>query len=222
MRLRLAVLLGIMSLYALAQRGGTMPAGHGGGGGRWGNVSPLPFPGSGGYPWGGRGWWGGKHQPGIGPFPGYGFGAGAFDTPLCASPLFPLAPSCSFGDAFDPGYYQPQPMDPGPPPNVVVIPAPPPALPPAPNTIGLAVDRLPNPPQTTAAPNPPVRSPVALEESPPIIVLKTGGMYSITRYWVKSKNIYFETTSHDVLYAPLTSLDRMIPGSKPLTATSAK
>jgi hypothetical protein len=56
--------------------------------------------------------------------------------------------------------------------------------------------------------------PVVADGYPPLVVLKTGGMYSITKYWVKNKNIYFETTAGDVLYAPRTDLDRIIPGSK--------
>lgn len=52
------------------------------------------------------------------------------------------------------------------------------------------------------------------EEYPALIVLKPGGMYSVSKYWVKNKNLYFVTTQSEVLYAPLAQIDRVYPSSK--------
>jgi hypothetical protein len=57
----------------------------------------------------------------------------------------------------------------------------------------------------------PYTSPAA-EEPVPIIVFKTGGMYSVSRYWVKNKNLYFVTTEGETLYAPLALLKFVYPG----------
>lgn len=216
MRFRLAVLLATMAFCGVAQRGGGMPVGHGGeaGGGRWGSPLPTPgFPGIGRHP----GWGGGHH--GFGPAMNYGSFPSWFDTPLCASPLFPLAPNCSFGNGQ--GYYPP-PVYVNPVVNVV-----PPALPLVPPPIPTA--SIPEDVPDTAAPaqansleraqadtreyqQAPVRSQEVQDKCPPLIVLKTGGMYSITRYWIKGKTLYFETTARDTLYTPVGTLDRIIPG----------
>ena len=39
-------------------------------------------------------------------------------------------------------------------------------------------------------------------------------MYSVTKYWVKNKNLYFVTTQSETLYAPLAQIDRVYPSSK--------
>jgi hypothetical protein len=52
------------------------------------------------------------------------------------------------------------------------------------------------------------------QEYPALIVLKPGGMYSVTKYWVKNKNLYFITTQSETLYAPLSLIDRVYPASK--------
>ncbi len=39
-------------------------------------------------------------------------------------------------------------------------------------------------------------------------------MYSVTKYWVKNKNLYFVTTQSEVLYAPLAQIDRVYPRVK--------
>jgi hypothetical protein len=48
------------------------------------------------------------------------------------------------------------------------------------------------------------------EKFAPLLVLKTG-VYSVNKYWVKKKILYFETTSGDSLYAPLSLLERIVP-----------
>jgi hypothetical protein len=183
--------------------GGGMAMGHGGGG-TWGHPSPIrpPFPGRGGYRW-----WGGPRWSGSG-FPGYAVGAAGFSTPICASPLFPLAPSCSFGDSFNAGYYPP-PENPSPAPNVIVIAPPPP--PPVPTAESVPKQSPPVVPEVSETPRP-VSS--ANDPYPPLIVLKSGGMYSVRRYWTKGRNLYFVTTAGDTLYAPSADLDRIVPGSK--------
>jgi hypothetical protein len=53
--------------------------------------------------------------------------------------------------------------------------------------------------------------PVILDEYPPLIVLKTGGVYSATRYWVKVKTLYFVTPHGDTLYVPLALVEHVYP-----------
>ena len=222
MRIRLTVLLAAISLCGAAQHLGGMPAGHGGGGNGWGNPFPMrpPFPGTGKGPW-----LGGRRNAGFGPNVGFGVYPGWFNTPLCASPLFPLAPSCSFGDVSGGDYEPPPPANPAPTINVIVPPAPPPVPLPIPimnrpSADALsAIDRQAGGPETfggeaAGSQEAPGASATVGDDCPPLIVLKTGGMYSITRYWVKKSTLYFETTAGDTLYAPLTSLDRMMPGCK--------
>ena len=62
------------------------------------------------------------------------------------------------------------------------------------------------------SPQPPRAAPAPEYEPVPIIVFKAGGMYSVTRYWVKNKNIYFVTTQGETLYAPLTQLKFVYAG----------
>jgi hypothetical protein len=216
MRFRLVVLLATMSFCGVAQRGGGMPTGHGGGGGQWGSPMPTPprFPGKGGNPW-----WGGGRR-GIGPALNFGSSPLWFNTPLCASPLFPLAPDCSFGQGFNSGYYPPPPIYVGPTVNVVA-PAPAPGPPPVamgngPDVGDVAIAVQTNSSEISQAVGAeyhkgPVRNSAAEDKCPPLIVLKTGGMYSITRYWIKGNTLYFETTAHDTLYAPRAQVDRIIP-----------
>ena len=45
----------------------------------------------------------------------------------------------------------------------------------------------------------PSTPPVILDEYPPLIVLKKGGVYSVTRYWVKVKTPYFVTLNGDTV-----------------------
>jgi hypothetical protein len=60
----------------------------------------------------------------------------------------------------------------------------------------------------------PIPSPVVQDEYPPVIVLKTGGAYSATKYWVKNGNLYFVTTQGESRYAPLALVDRVYPREK--------
>lgn len=180
-----------------------MPSGHGSGGGHWGKTSPAPpFCRT-------KGWWGGRRR--FTPFIGsWGF-AVPLETPICASPLFPLAPNCSSGYSGAPAYPSSPAWNAGAAaptvlPSALPISTVPPVYeafhPPQPSPVSTV---------TTSSAAPP-RAPVAEDERPTLVVLRTGGMYSITRHWTKGKDLYFETTSGDTLYTPLALLLRLIPG----------
>lgn len=222
MRLRTLVLLTTMTICAAAQHAGGAPMGHGGGG--LGPGKPLPPP----FGIGRRPWWGGK-RPGFRQPMSFGTAPSWFNTPLCASPLFPLAPDCSWGSSANAPYYPP-PVSITPTVNVLV-PAAPPMPPPIGVTTAPGAEDLSSPSQDGAAAaanltnsdevsragsggyqQAPPRSQGAQDGCPPLIVLKTGGMYSITKYWIKGKTLYFETTAGDTLYSPLSVLERIIPG----------
>ena len=221
MQFRVAVLLAAMPFGAMAQHAGGMPGSGGGGRGGWGSPTPGPprFPGFGHHPLGGG-------RSGFGAPMSFGSSPSWFNTPLCASPLFPLAPNCgSFGDpGGGMGYYPPPPIYVNPTVNVTA-PAPVPSA--VADTSGADASVLYGAPQTgpaTAAPADsgrliqadsaayPPRISSADDKCPPLIVLKTGGMYSIKRYWIRGQTLYFETTASDTLYAPLALLERIIPG----------
>ncbi|HKE25740.1 MAG TPA: hypothetical protein VKB88_25450 [Bryobacteraceae bacterium] len=211
--MRVAVLVVAGCFGAAAQHVGGMPPGNGGGGSGWGHPSPVrpPFKGIGRKPW-----WGWNRNSGFGLFTGYGSSPWWYNTPLCASPLFPLAPNCDFGgESGDSAYDQPPPPTPSPI-NLMVMPSPPPMPVPVPVPVAKvpAPDDAPNPPQTASNYQAPPPIPAVPEVYPPLIVLKTGGMYSITKYWIKGKTLYFVTTAGDTLYAPLAQFDQLIPGSK--------
>ncbi len=215
MRFRLAVFLAAIPFCAVAQRGGSMPMGHAGGGSGWGKPAPTPprFPGMGRN----AGWGGG---PGFTSFfPTW------FDTPLCASPLFPLAPVCSFGDSGGSTDYPTPPSNASPTVNVTVIPAP---LPPPMRITSVGLGDLSNTPPANSAGSylmssgeipqagiaechaPPVSNPAVRDKFPPLIVLRTGA-YSVNKYWIKNKILYFETISGDTHSAPLSLLVRIVP-----------
>jgi hypothetical protein len=61
------------------------------------------------------------------------------------------------------------------------------------------------------SPSPP---PLILDEYPTLIVLKTGGMYSVTKYWVKAETLYFVTSHGDTLHVPLASVEHVYPKAK--------
>jgi hypothetical protein len=204
----------------MGHAGGGMPMGRAGGGARWGNPSPTPprFPGLGrSSRWGG----------------GLGFGAFApnwsfptwFDTPLCASPLFPLAPVCSYGDPDSSAYYPAPPANTSPAVNVMVMPAP---LPPPVRLISVGPGDLSNTSPSSSAGSylmssseipqagieeyqaPTPSNPTFQRRYPPLIILRTGA-FSVNRYWIKNKILYFETISGDSLSAPLSLLVRIVP-----------
>lgn len=58
-----------------------------------------------------------------------------------------------------------------------------------------------------SAPWPVTPDPVIEDQYPPLLVLKTGGVYSVTRYWIKSKTLYFVTPRGETLYVPLALLE---------------
>jgi hypothetical protein len=194
--------------------------GHAGGGPGWGKPSPTPprFPGMGRNPW-----WGGG--PGFASFVPNWSSPTWFDTPLCASPLFPHAPVCSFGDPGASTYYPTPPSNAGPAVNVTVMPAP---LPPPVRITSVVPGDLSNTPPANSAGSylmssgeipqagiaerhaPPVSNPAVQDKFPPLIVLRTGA-YSVNKYWIKNKILYFETISGDTLSAPLSHLVRIVP-----------
>jgi hypothetical protein len=58
---------------------------------------------------------------------------------------------------------------------------------------------------------PPIPDPVIQDEYPPIVVLRTGGVYSVVRYWFKRGKVYFITPQGEYLFAPIAALDRVYP-----------
>lgn len=220
MKVRSAVLLAAMSLAAAAQRG-AMPAGRMPGGSPSGGSllrCPFPNPGRSISPGRGPSWrwrnpitlWGAP-VPWLGGF-------------VCPSG-FPADP---FTGLCNPANYPPAPFDN--PMSGVAMPDQPPLLPfPPMDNEPTAAQAPRNPPQvsyatqhqheTSAGPGlqayqAPLPARAVPEEYPALIVLKPGGMYSVTKYWVKNKNLYFVTTQSEVLYAPLAQIDRVYPASK--------
>ena len=61
------------------------------------------------------------------------------------------------------------------------------------------------------SPSPP---PLVLDEYPPLIVLKTGAMYTATKFWVKAGTFYFVTTQNDTLQIPLGLVEHVYPKVK--------
>jgi hypothetical protein len=222
MKVRSAVLLAAMSLAAAAQRG-AMPAGRMPGGPPSGGSSPG---------WGRLPTWG-RNVPRGGPPWRWRNPLTFYGAPMC--PLgFPADPFSLYANACYPAYYPPAPF--GSPMSDMAMPDQPPPLPPPPllplppmGNEPTAAQEPPNPPQVSSATEPkyqtsehaglqasqaqpPARA--VPEDYPALIVLKPGGMYSATKYWVKNKNLYFVTTQSEVLYAPLAQIDRVYPASK--------
>jgi hypothetical protein len=229
MKLRTGLVLAIMSLAAVAQRGAA-PAGRSAGG----------FP-SGGFPSGGSSSrWGqfpnsGWRGPGKGPWGRwrtpltfYGPALSWFGPPWFGNPcalMFPTDPFSLIDNICYPNSFPTAPW--GSPSAEIAMPQLPPLLPPppllAPPPLSYGPSSAPDPgPQVSSAadhaaahtvgevsPPPPQQ-----QEYPALIVLKPGGMYSATKYWVKNKNLYFITTQSETLYAPLSLIDRVYPASK--------
>ncbi|HUK18163.1 MAG TPA: hypothetical protein VLW65_17175 [Bryobacteraceae bacterium] len=220
MRVRLVLLLAILPVAGLAQRGGG-GTGFAPGGFRPGRPAPMPGQGQRGF--GRNPLWG---RRGYRPFAPATFYYNPWLDPLgCASPFFPVIPSYGFCNG---GSYPPPQPDASPPTNVIMLP-PQPYLPmPGPFPIGdePGPDDLSNAPQASAAithqkdeaavpvvvSKPPLASPLVEDEYPPVLVFKTGGMYSVRKYWIKNKTLYFVTTQGETLYAPLALLERVNPG----------
>lgn len=231
MKLRTALLLAIMSLAAVAQRGaapaarapGGFPSGgfpSGGSSSRWGQ-----FPNSG---WRGPGkgpWWRWRT-----PLTFYGPALSWFGSPWFGNPCALMFPTDPFSLVDNICYPNSFPAEPWGSPNAdMVMPQLPPPLPPPPllppPPIGNEPNFPPEPPpqasspadhgatQSASAVSPPAPPPQQ-QEYPALIVLKPGGMYSASKYWVKNKNLYFVTTQSENLYAPLSLVDRVYPASK--------
>ena len=227
MLLRSVVMLAVVSAAAAGQhRVGVPTAGVPGG------FHPLPpgtfIPGIG---WRAqRGWNAGLA---LGPAAAYGSFVGWSGSAGCMPPIFPAELYTLFASGFC------TPGDPPPPTNVIVMPQQPYFLPPAPYPVNdaQALDFGANPTQVGAITNhkasgltdyealakesPAVRlsqspspPPLILDEYPALIVLKTGGMYSVTRYWLKAEILYFVTSHGDTLHVPLASLEHVYPKVK--------
>ena len=227
MKVRSAVLLAAMSLMAAAQRGAM--TGHMPGGPPSGGSSPG---------WGRFPNWGRPVSPGRGPFGRWRSPRTLFGAPVpwfgaCPSG-FPADPFYLYANACNPAYYPQGPSES--PMNDMAMPDQPPLLPPPPLLPFPPMGNEPtvtqeprNPPQVSystegqhetsvgaglRASQAPLPARAVPEEYPALIVLKPGGMYSVTKYWVKNKNLYFVTTQSEVLYAPLAEIDRVYPASK--------
>jgi hypothetical protein len=57
----------------------------------------------------------------------------------------------------------------------------------------------------------PIPTPVVQEEYPPVIALKTGGAYSVSKYWVKNGNLYFVTTQGEKRCVPMAEVEQIYP-----------
>jgi len=209
-----------MSIPAAAQRGGggIPAAGHAPGGFRPGRRSPSqPLPGIGWSP--SFGW---RGQPTV-PW---------FGTLVWPLPVFPAAPYSFCANAFcDAGPDAPSTADIRPPVNVIAMPAQP--YVPSPESIPIGDESgrggLPNLPRASSATDraaqeissgegrgfhfyqAPFSSPITQDEYAPLIVLKTGGVYSVAKYWVKNDNIYFVMPGGENRYAPLALVECVYP-----------
>ena len=213
MRFRLAALLAILSVAAAAQHMGGGSAGFPPGGLQPGHPSPFPTPGYGAR----NSFWGWHNHRGNGPATFYGPYLPVV-WPPCSPPVFPDPLAYWFSNAFcNPGYNQPQqPADAYPPADMMAPPPQPPPVPmPPPVPDGLAIV-MPPPPRPIvvqrAETTPPACCPPAPETYPAVLAFKAGGMYSVNKYWVRNKRIYFVTTQNETLYAPLAQLARVYPG----------
>jgi hypothetical protein len=226
MKLRTGFVLAIMSLAAVAQRGaapaGRSPGGFpsGGSSSRWGQ-----FPNSGWRP-AGRGPWGRWRTP----LTFYGPSLSWFGPPWFGNPCAAMFPTDPFSIIDNICYPTSYPMAPWGTPTVdTVMPQLPPLLPPPPLLLpppmGVEPALAPAPPAqgSSAAHHDAADQARELSTPPPVpqqqdypalIVLKPGGMYSATKYWVKNKNLYFATTQGEVLYTPLEQVERVYPASK--------
>ena len=59
----------------------------------------------------------------------------------------------------------------------------------------------------------PTAPPVVLDEYPSLIVLKSGGVYGVTKYWIKAKTLYFVTPNGLTFKTPLSLLEQVYPGT---------
>jgi hypothetical protein len=238
MKLRTGLVLAIMSLAAVAQRGaapagrsaGGFPSGGfpaGGSSSRWGQ-----FPDSGRRAFG-KGPWGRWRTPltFYGPALSW-FGSPWFGNGNPCALMFPTDPFSLIDNICYPNSFPTAPWgSPTAPwgsptaemamPQLPPLPPPPPLFAPPPlseepNSAPESRPRESSVPDHAAHPSSEVLppQPAPQQEYPALIVLKPGGMYSATKYWVKNKNLYFITTQSETLYAPLSLIDRVYPASK--------
>lgn len=227
MKLRMGLLLTIISCLAAVAQRGAAPAGRAPGGFPSGGLSSRwgQFPNS-GWRSPGRG----RFGLGRNPLTFYGPPVSWFGPPWSADPcalMFPTDPfslvdNICYPTSYPMGPWGSSSADPAMPQLPPLFP-PPPLL--APPPIGAGPASAPEPRShansaadhdtthptneaSTQAPAP------RQEEYPALIVLKPGGIYSATKYWVKNKNLYFATTQGEVLYTPLSRVERLYPASK--------
>jgi hypothetical protein len=149
------------------------------------------------------------------------FAAGIGALPGCPPPVFPAQLYPLFQDGYcNPGFYAPPPpMDMPPPPTTVVLAPPPPAPVPVANQQPIhEVEEVQEP--TFRFAQLPVPPPVVLDEYPPVIVLKTGGVYSAAKYWTKGNTLYFTTPGGETYRTPAATLERIYPRIKSVPPTS--
>lgn len=136
---------------------------------------------------------------------------------LAPSPveLYPLFASQYCGSlAYPPQTDVPQPS------NVVVLP---PAYVPtiAPELSSDSPDRspisdhAPGPPATFHFSQTPSPSPIVLNEYPALVVFRSGGVYSVAKYWLKKNRFYFVTPWGETLYTPAGQVQHIYPAIKP-------
>jgi hypothetical protein len=209
MRLRIVIAVAAMSVVALAQRAGSVPSGS--------SASGRPAgPARSGIGRGASS--GGRGQPGFGrqasPWPVVPWFIGPVPAPTWFYPPYGNGPYNAGIDLPDP--------------DVASLMAPPQqsaveAARPVPATTGSGA-RLGNLPTGSAASSgeqtvfhlqqTPIPIPVVQDEYPPVVVLKTGGAYSATKYWVKNGNLYFVTTQGESRDVPLALVERVYPRQK--------
>ncbi len=68
----------------------------------------------------------------------------------------------------------------------------------------------------------PTPEPESRQKHPPMIALKNGWAYSVSKYWVDGKSFHFITTQGDHKKVPSNQVDRVYPGDKPETTSSAR
>jgi hypothetical protein len=208
MGLRMVIVLAAMPFAAAAQRGGSISPGHSASG----HPSSPVSPGIGGGPL--RGW---RGQPPFGPVSAWPI-VPVFIAPGYGWPAFPGGGY----PLFDNGFAN---MGPGPGPvpggGLAMAPA---ALQqqtnfgvvPPPDDAG---NKYAQPASSGEDPTfhliqTPIPSPVVQEEYPPLVVLKTGSAYSVSKYWVKNGNLYFVTTQGEKRCVPVADVEQVYPREK--------
>jgi hypothetical protein len=146
-------------------------------------------------------------------------GGNSFGPPVW--PVWPpVAPysGLPFASPFStPGLFPPQ--APPTPVNVTIVPVQPP-VPPVPmqpvatKASDDALDSAPKNVETFHFAQLPTPEPVVWNEYPAVVTFRSGGIYSITKHWVKNKKFYFVTPLGETLYVPVGQVDHIYPAIK--------